>query len=83
MYYVVMGIQYPLTPLLITERVWYRGMNPAHILQHRGGIQQHNLDSQNLCLTKTGCNSSARLCPLKILFYDSRPHLETTKLQGP
>ena len=35
--------------------------------------QEHNLDSQNLCLTKTGCNSSARLCPLKILLCIANP----------
>ena len=49
----------------------------------QGGNTELNLDSQNLCLTKTCCNCSARLCPLKITFRISKPHLETTKLQGP
>ena len=55
----------------------------AHTLQHRGGNIVKNLDYQNLCLTKTCCNCSARLCPLKIPYTTSKPHLETTKLQGP
>ena len=62
-----MGIQYPLTPLLITE--WGLGVNlppPTYYSKQGMSNQSGYLDSQNLGLTKTGCNSSTRLCPLKI-----------------
>ena len=63
-----MGIQYPVTPHLIMKGPEQESTFCAHTLQHRGGNIVKNLDYQNLCLTKTCCNCSARLCPLKILF---------------